>query len=74
MNRTIEEATVKRDHDDSHAQLEAHLEDFVAAYTYARRLKTPKGLTPFEYIRAIWTNDPDPFRLDPKQLGPGPYI
>ena len=31
INRTIEEATVKRDHYDSHAQPEAHLKDFVSA-------------------------------------------
>ena len=38
MNRTIKEATVKRYHYDDHAQLAAHLENFVAAYNFARRL------------------------------------
>jgi len=47
MNRTIKEATVKRYHYDSHAQLTAHLHDFVDAYNYARRLKTLRGLTPY---------------------------
>ena len=46
MNRTIKEATVKRYHDDSHAQLTAHLNDFINAYNYRRRLKTLRGLTP----------------------------
>ena len=73
MNRTIKEATVKRYHYDTHAQLQAHLEDFVAAYNYARRLKTLKGLTPFEYICKIWIKDPDRFKLNPNQLRPGPY-
>jgi hypothetical protein len=50
MNRTIKEATVKRFHNDSHAQLEAHLTDFIAAYNFGRRLKTLKDLTPYEYI------------------------
>ena len=31
MNRTIKDATVKRYHYDSHAQLRAHLADFVSA-------------------------------------------
>jgi hypothetical protein len=46
MNRTIKDATVKRYHDDEHAQLERHLTDFIAAYNFGRRLKTLKGLTP----------------------------
>ncbi len=50
MNRTIKEATVKRFHYDDHAQLRAHLESFVAAYNFGRRLKTLKGLTPYEFI------------------------
>jgi IS30 family transposase len=40
MNRTIKEATVKRFHYDSHDQLRTHLADFMAAYNFARRLKT----------------------------------
>jgi transposase InsO family protein len=43
MNRTIKEATVKRYHYDGHAQLTAHLHDFIDAYNYGRRLKTLKG-------------------------------
>ena len=46
MNRTIKDATVKRYHYESHDQLVRHLADFVAAYNYARRLKTLNGLTP----------------------------
>ena len=40
MNRTIKDATVKRFHYDSHDQLRSHLADFMAAYTFARGLKT----------------------------------
>ncbi len=50
MNRTIKEATVKRFHYDCHYQLRTHLADFMAAYNFARRLKTLGGLTPYEYI------------------------
>ena len=65
MNRTIKEATVKRYHYDTHAQLETHLNDFIATYNYARRLKTLQGLTPFEYICKIWTSEPERFRVNP---------
>ena len=44
MNRTIKEATVKRFHYESHDQLRTHLADFMAASTFARRLKTLSGL------------------------------
>lgn len=71
MNRTIKEATVQRYHYDSHLQLQAHLADFINAYNYARRLKTLKGLTPYEYICKIWTKDPNRFRLDPIHQMPG---
>ncbi|MDH4370019.1 MAG: IS481 family transposase [Nitrospira sp.] len=55
MNRTIKDAAVKRYHYDSHQQLDAHLHDFINAHNYGRRLKTLRGLTPFEYIGTIWT-------------------
>jgi len=71
MNRTIKEATVKRYHYDSHEQLTAHLHDFIDAYNYGRRLKTLKGLTPFEYICKIWTAEPERFTLNPTHQMPG---
>ena len=71
MNRTIKEATVKRYHYDSHQQLEAHLADFVSAYNFGRRLKSLKGLTPYEYICKIWTSEPERFTLNPIQQMPG---
>lgn len=36
-----------------------HLRDFINAYNYGRRLKTLRGLTPYEYICKCWTNKPD---------------
>jgi transposase InsO family protein len=50
MNRTIKQATVKRYHYEDHDQLRAHLRDFVDAYNFARRLKTLRGLTPYEFV------------------------
>jgi transposase InsO family protein len=71
MNRTIKEATVQRYHYDSHAQLERHLNDFVKAYNFARRLKTLKGLTPYEFICNAWSAQPERFILNPLQKMPG---
>ena len=65
MNRTIKEATVKRYHYDSHDQLKKHLTDFINAYNFGRRLKTLRGLTPYEFIVKQWTIEPDRFRIDP---------
>ena len=71
MNRTIKEATVKRFYYDNHDQLRQHLADFMAAYNFARRLKTLKGLTPYEYICRIWTSEPERFNSNPLQQMPG---
>jgi transposase InsO family protein len=50
MNRTLKDATAKRFFYETHQQLRQHLADFVNAYNFARRLKTLKTLTPYEYI------------------------
>ena len=71
MNRTIKEATVKRFHYDSHEQLRIHLNDFMAAYNFGRRLKTLKGLTPYEYICRVWTSEPEIFIINPTHQTPG---
>ena len=71
MNRTIKDATVKRFHYDSHDQLRSHLSDFIDAYNFARRLKTLKGLTPYEFICKQWTSEPDRFKLHPIHQMPG---
>ncbi|MFT8379356.1 MAG: IS481 family transposase [Gluconobacter japonicus] len=71
MNRTIKEATVKRFHYDSHEQLRTHLNDFMAAYNFGRRLKTLSGLTPYEYVCKIWTAEPERFIINPTHQTPG---
>lgn len=73
MNRTIKEATVKQYHYENQDQLEKHLEGFMTAYNYAKRLKTLKGLTPYEYICKIWTEDPKKFKQNPIHLNQGLY-
>jgi IS30 family transposase len=72
MNRTIKDATVKRYHYDRHDQLRQHLQLFIDAYNHGRRLKTLRGLTPYEYLGRIWTEDPGRFKIDPCRHTPGP--
>jgi hypothetical protein len=71
MNRTLKEATVRRYHYETHDQLRQHLTDFVAAYNYARRLKTLRGLTPHEFICKSWAENHTLFRADPIHLTSG---
>lgn len=71
MNGTIKEATDKRYHYDDHGQLRRHLVDFLDAYNFGRRLKTLKGLTPYELICKQWTIEPKRFKLDPTHQMPG---
>ncbi len=65
MNRTLKDATVKRYHYETHEQLKAHLQLFLDAYNHAKRLKTLKGLTPYEFICKAWTEEPERFITDP---------
>ena len=74
MNRTIKDATVKRFYYESHDQLRQHLADFVSAYNFARRLKTLRGLTPYEAICKAWTDEPSRFIQNPHHQIPGPNI
>ncbi|MDI3469983.1 MAG: Mobile element protein [Pseudolabrys sp.] len=71
MNRSLKEATVKRYHYDTHRQLEEHLAAFLDAYNFAKRLKTLRGLTPYEAICKAWADQPDRFRYDPIHLTSG---
>ncbi|MEQ9643578.1 MAG: integrase, partial [Alphaproteobacteria bacterium] len=49
-----------------------HLKAFIDAYNFARRLKTLRGLTPFEFISRKWIEEPKRFNLHPDHLIPGP--
>ena len=71
MNRTIKDATVRRFHYDSHHQLQQHLGQFIDAYNFARRLKTLKDLTPYEFICKAWAEKPERFTLNSHHQMPG---
>lgn len=50
MNRTLKDATVKRYYYQTHQQLKEHMQAFLMAYNFAKRLKTLWGLTPYQFI------------------------
>jgi hypothetical protein len=52
-------------------QRHQHLADFISAYNFGRRLKTLKGLTPYEFICKAWAAQPERFKLNPLQQMPG---
>ena len=62
MNRTIKEATVRRYFYDSHDRLREHMDLFLRAYNFAKGLKSLKGLTPYEHICKVWTEQPKRFK------------
>lgn len=70
-NPTIKDATVKRFYYQDYDQLRRHLNDFVSACNFVCRLKTLRGLTPYEFICRSWTTEPEKFTLDPLQQMPG---
>ena len=71
MNRTLKEATVRRYHYSTHDQLRIHLKAFLDAYNFARRLKTLKGQTVFEFICEKYDAEPRRFTRRPDHHTPG---
>jgi hypothetical protein len=65
MNRTIKETTVKKYYYQTHQHLKGHLQAFLMAYNFAKRLKTLNGLTPYEYICHCWDKEPERFIMNP---------
>jgi len=50
MNRTLKDATVKTFYYETHEQLSKHLQDYLEAYNYGKRLKSLNGKTPWQFI------------------------
>ncbi len=71
MNRTIKDATVRAFHYASASELKQHLHAFLLAYNCARRLKTLKSSTPYEFLCRQWTVEPERFKLNPNHHNPG---
>jgi hypothetical protein len=65
MNRTLKDATVTHDDDETHQPLKEHLFNFLNADNFAKRLKTPHRLTPDESIVKCWQQEPERFTVNP---------
>ena len=73
MNRSLKEQTVHRYFYRSHEELREHLQMFLQAYNFAKRLKTLKGRSPYEYICERWRESPERFHENPIHLTTGLY-
>jgi len=71
IHHTIKGATVHRYYYQTHQQLQEHLDTFICAYNFAKRLKTLNGLTPYQFIIKSWADNPDVFVYDPYHLNLG---
>jgi transposase InsO family protein len=71
MNRPRKEAPVRPYHYQTHDRLRAHLRAFLDAYHFAKRLKTLKGRTVFEFICEKWASEPHRFNHHPAHHTPG---
>jgi len=68
MNRTLKEATIKAYHYDTVAELKRHLQDFLMAYNFAKKLKALRFRSPYEKICDDWNTDPSAFHTDPSHF------
>jgi len=64
-NRTIKDATTKTYHYDSIEQFEKHLQEFLLVYNFAKRLKSLKFKTPFEFLTEKFKKNPKVFYQNP---------
>ena len=53
--------------------LQAGLQTFLKAYNFAKRLKTLKGLTPYEKVIEGWHKEPERFTINSLQHTAGLY-
>ncbi len=74
MHRTLKEQTVHSYFYETHAELRQHLEAFIQAYNFGKRLKTLKGRSPYEFICDRWRENPEKFHTEPHHLTTGLYI
>ncbi len=65
FNRTLKDGTIKKYHYNSVEQLEKHLQEFVIAYNFAKRLKSLRFKNPFEFIIEKFKEKPKLFYKNP---------
>ena len=68
LNRTLKEATVHTFNYSNHKELKRHLHSYLMAYNFAKRLKSLKGKTPWQFILDDWEKHPDYFNSNPNHF------
>jgi len=68
MNRTLKEATVHSFYYASHQALKQHLHAYLMVYNFAKRLKSLRGKTPWQFILNQWTIHPEYFTINPNHF------
>jgi hypothetical protein len=63
LNRTINDATLRRFHCNDHDQLRIQIAHLTDAYNVGRRVKNLKCHTPYGFIYKQWTSEPERFTL-----------
>ena len=61
MNRTLKVAAINRFYHETTAQLNGHLQTFLPAHNFVKRLKRLKGLIPYEFVCTEWRKNPNTF-------------
>ena len=65
---------MKKYYYENHEKLKDHLQSFIDAYNFGKRLKALKGLTVFDYINKCWNEGSDKFKTNPMHPYAGLYI
>jgi transposase InsO family protein len=73
MVRTVKDATVHAFHYATIPELRRHVAVWLAAYNFAKQLRTLRWRTPMEAIAAVWQQKPHLFLRSPVHFNPGPY-
>jgi transposase-like protein len=71
MNRTIKDATTKTYHYNNINQFEKHLQEFILAYNFAKKLKSLNFKTPFEFLIEEFKKTPKVFYQNPVRYSRG---
>jgi transposase-like protein len=71
MNRSIKDATIRIYYYKTKEEVMSHINDYLQAYNFGKKLKSLQYKTPYEYIMDQWEKDPKIFRIkpDPYLLG-----
>ena len=71
FNGSLKEATTKKYHYDNFEQLEKHLQEYLLAYNFAKKLKSLNYKTPMGFLEGRYNEIPKVFNVKPCHYGGG---